>query len=104
MFDKRFAAFVYILPGGFKVTCVPGVGDVALFIGEVEKADYLAVGVRAENTVHIADVCRVHTYEEVVFFIIPACELNCLATGVFYSVFIKCAASARVNIVTDFLG
>ena len=76
----------HILPGRLEIARVPRVGNIAEAVGVVHQEVQLAIEIAAADTVHIPEIGSVHTYQEIVFFVVGIGELPCGVTAAGYSV------------------
>ena len=70
MNQQSTTALIYIAVSLSEVAAVPGVRDIIAASCECEELIDFTVLVTSENTHHIADICGVHTDEEVVLVIV----------------------------------
>ena len=101
--NKSFASYCDITIGDLKIAGIPRVGNVCATC-EVKKLHNLVLRIRAENAVHITDICAIHTDEKIVFCIIGAAKLRGLTAAIRYGIFIKNTLCTMVDIIADFLG
>ncbi len=104
LFQQCIATFPHILPGGFEVAGVPGIGHVAGAVGVVHQQGDFPVNVLSDEALEIAEVVVVHCNDVVVVPIVGAGHLAggfALASN---AVLREFAAGRRIDGVADFLG
>ena len=102
--NQRFAALGDVTVGCLEIARVPWVGNVTATVCEVKELQYLAIGVGAEDAVHIADICAIHTDEQIVFGIVGTGELSCFTSVKGNLVFRQDSFCTTVNVIADLLG
>ena len=73
--QQSIAPSQYILPSGFEIIRIPGVGHIVGVVGIVHQQVHLDAEVAVANTAHILYVGPVHSSQEVAFVVIGAGEL-----------------------------
>lgn len=97
------AAIQHILPGRLEVLGVPWVCHIAGMGGVIHQEGHLADIVAAADTVHIPEVGLVHADQEIVFVVIPICQLPCGMAFAGDPVLSQLALCRRIDWVADLL-
>lgn len=103
-FQQRIATFPHILPGGFEVASVPGVGHVAGAVGVVHQQGDFSVNVLTDEALEVAEVVVVHCNDVVVVPIVGAGHLAGGFAVAANAVLGEFAAGGRIDGVADFFG
>ena len=98
------AAFVDVAPRLREVARVPRVVYITRMEGEIKQAVQLAIGVAAEQAVHVAHVGSVHTEDEVEAVVVIGGKLASRVVGVGDAVEGKFAKCLRIDRVAKLLG
>ena len=101
--QKTPTAQGYVLPGGLKVTCVPGVSHTTVDFGIFKEVMDLPLGVLPHPAAKMTLIFFVHDYEKVEFIVVIGGDEPCPVVGEGDSVFGQGLSCPPVHSVTDFV-
>jgi len=104
LLQQALASLKHVAPCGLKVAGVPWVGHVARTVGEIEQQADFPLGVTTTDAGHVAQVPRVHAYQQVEAVVVAPCHLPGRLALAPYTVLGKFATCRRVHLVAYLLG
>ena len=102
--QQSSTAFLYILPGGIKVTCVPWIGYLAWTVGKIHQQVHFVVEVATTDSVHTLQVGLVYANHQIKLFVMAVCELAGYLARVVDTMLGQPVAGKWITRIADFLG